>query len=175
MPVVALPSQRPSHEGAGGTSAIAKGGTQTGRFINGFNYTGPTSGATVQRDAQDGKKVYADADVKFASLPALLKGSDWLALPNADNRYSAEDLIELQVKAGSRVYIAQDVRLATPAWVSTKFKPSEAKLVVNGQPMRVFERQVARDESLTLSSNTEEACAACNMYVVFVNGGSPAK
>jgi beta-galactosidase len=175
MPVVALPSQRPLHEEAGGTSPVAKGGQQTGRFVNGFNYTGPTSGANVQRDAQDGKKVYADADVKFESLPAPLKGTDWLQLPNADNRYSAVDLIELQVKAGSRVYVAQDARLSTPAWVTSKFKPSDVLLSVSGQLMRVFEHQAARDESLTLSSNTEDAKASCNMYVVFVNGGSPAK
>src|SRR6185436_4201509 len=104
-------------------SAVARGGSQTGRFINGFNYTGPTSGASVQRDAQEGKKAYADADAKFESLPASLKGADWLALPNADNYYSAEDLIEIQVKGGSRVYIAQDARLPTPAWVTAKFKP----------------------------------------------------
>jgi len=159
----------------GGAHAVAKGGAQTGKFVNGFNYTGPTSGASVQRDALDGEKVYADADVKFESLPVALKGADWLQLPAADNRYSAEDLIELQLKSGSRVYIAHDTRLATPAWISAKFKPADAQFVVNGQPMRLFERQIAGDESLTLSSNTEDAKAACNMYIVFVNGAPAAK
>jgi beta-galactosidase len=175
MPVVALPTHRPTRGAEGGASAIAKGGSQTGKFVNGFNYTGPTSGASVQRDAQDGKTVYPDADAKFESLPAALKGADWLQLPNADNRYSAEDLIELQVKSGSRVYIAHDARLATPACISAKFERAAAQFVVNGQPMRLFERQITGDESLTLSSNTEDAKAGCNMYVVFVNGAPAAK
>jgi beta-galactosidase len=175
MPVVALPSQRPTHGAEGGASPLMKGDPQTGRFITGFNYTGPTSGASVQRDALDGKKVYADADTKFESLPTVLKGADWLQLPNADNRYSAEDLIELQVKTGSRVFIAHDARLSPPPWISANFKPSDGQLLVNGQPMRLFERKIGGDESLTLSSNTEDAKASCNMYVVFVNGGPSAK
>ena len=47
MPVVALSNQRPTHGAEGGASAVAKGGAQTGKFVNGFNYTGPTSGASV--------------------------------------------------------------------------------------------------------------------------------
>jgi beta-galactosidase len=169
-PKVELPAQRPTPPQQGAGEAMAKGASLKGRFVNNFNYTGPTSGASVQSDAQDGKKVYADADVKFEALPAELRGADWTQLPNADARYSAEDLIELQVKSGSRVYVAHDARLAPPAWIAAKFKPSNVKLTIGGQPMRVYERQVERDESLTLSSNTGDAKASANMYVVFVSG-----
>jgi len=108
-------------------------------------------------------------------VPAPLKGADWLQLPNADRRYSAEDLIELQVKAGSTVYVAHDARLTPPAWLTGKFKPAaaDAKITIDGQPMRLFERRIERDESLTFSSNTEDPKAACNMYVVFIAGNRP--
>jgi hypothetical protein len=44
-------------------------------------------------------------------------------------------------------------------------------LTVNGQSMKVFQRRVDRDESLTLGANTEGAAAdAPNMYIVFVKG-----
>ena len=42
-------------------------------------------------------------------------------------------------------------------------------LTIDGRPMKVFQRRVDRDESLTLGANTENAgTTACNMYVVFV-------
>jgi beta-galactosidase len=175
MPKVALPSERPTSVAQAGGPGAGKGAAQTGKFTANFNYTGPTSGATVQQDAQDGKAVYSDAAAKFETLPAALKGADWLQLPNADRRYSAEDLIELQVKAGSTVYVAHDARLTPPAWLTGKFKPAaaDAKITIEGQPMRLFERRIERDESLTFSSNTEDPKAACNMYVVFIAGNRP--
>ena len=171
MPDMKLPAQRPT-PGAGqnGDAILAKAGPQATKFIAGFNYTGPTAGAAVQRDAQDGKSVYADAAVTFESLPAALKGADWLQIPAADRGYSAEDLIELQLKGGSRVYLAHDERLPVPAWAGAKFKPTDIRLKVAGRPMRVLERAVASDESLTLSSNSDDAKTSCNMYVVFVAG-----
>ena len=62
-----------------------------------------------------------------------------------------------------------------PAWLTAKFKPAaaEAKLAIDGQSMRLFERRIERDQSLTFSSNTEDPKAACNMYVVFIAGNRP--
>jgi beta-galactosidase len=180
MPIVELPKQRPTYA-AGDATAAATGAAQSGNFVTNFNYTGPSTGASVQRDAQDGKRAYADADATFAALPAELKGSDWLQLPAADVRYSAEDLIELQVKGGSRVVIAHDAALSPPAWIPAKFKPMDWTITLNGRPMRLFARTASRDESLTLSSNTDDAkapVAGANMYVVFVgavNGGGEKK
>ena len=172
MPDVKLPRQRPTpRQGQTGDAVLAKAAVQAGRFVAGFNYTGPTSGATVQRDAQDGKPAYSDAaGVTFESLPAQLKGADWVQLPSADRGYSAEDLIELQVKGGSRVYVAHDARLPVPKWIEARFKPTDIRLNLAGQPMRVFERVAERDESLTLSSNSEDPKTTHNMYVIFVAG-----
>jgi beta-galactosidase len=169
---VKLASARPTLNGAG-SAVVEKPSSQTGRFVTNFNYTGPTQGAAVQRDAQNGKPAYSDADMKFESLPAELEGADWLQLPNADKRYSAEDLIEIAVKNGSRVCVAHDVRLPVPAWLAVAgFKPTEQPLTIGGQAMRMFERRVERDESLTLSTNTEDTKSACNMYIVFVAGAN---
>jgi hypothetical protein len=44
-------------------------------------------------------------------------------------------------------------------------------LVVNGQPMDVFEHRASSDESLTLGSNVGNSdLKPANMYVVFLKG-----
>ena len=122
-------------------------------------------------DAQDGKKIYSDRDEQFAKLSEALKGADYVQLPSADKLYNAVDLIELSVKGGSTVFIAHDDRLARPDWLTKDFKPTEQSLSIDGQPMKLFERKLDKDESLTLGTNTDSASSpACNMYLVLVNG-----
>jgi beta-galactosidase len=170
-PLVKLPKDRPAPPGqVKGQVAAAKIGSNLGRFVTGFNYTGPTAGATVHRNARPGQRVYTKGKLTFEALPDDLNGADWIQLPSADRRYSAEDLIEMQVKAGTRVYVAHDERLTPPAWLTSRFKPSKVQLTVGGHATRVFERAAENDESLTLGSNTDDPRAAGNMYVVFVNG-----
>jgi hypothetical protein len=41
---------------------------------------------------------------------------------------------------------------------------------VDGHAMRIFQRRVDQDESLTFGGNTEDVVGKpCNMYIVFVN------
>ncbi len=145
---------------------------QGGKFITEFSYSGPTSGVRVEQGAQDGKKILIDSDVTFNGLPQELKGADYVQGASADARYNAVDLMEIAVKAGSTVLVAHDDRLARPEWLTRQFKPSEESITVGGHPMKVFQHQVAGDESLTLGTNTENANAPADtsMYIVFVNG-----
>jgi hypothetical protein len=114
--------------------------------------------------------MFSDADHVFASLPAVLKGADYILGANADRLYNAVDLMEIAVKAGTIVLVAHDGRLDRPGWLTRAFEPTNSILTLDGQPMRIFRHRAARDESLTLGANTENVGAtSCLMYIVFVN------
>jgi hypothetical protein len=79
--------------------------------------------------------------------------------------------MQIAVKAGTVVYVAHDHRQAVPAWLMNQFKPAQLSLVVNGQPMDVFEHRANSDESLTLGSNAANSdLKPANMYVIFLKG-----
>ena len=143
-----------------------------GRFTGGFAYTGPTELVHVEANCADGKNVYCDRDYAFTGLPEELAGADWVQAANTDTLYSAADVMQIAVKAGTVVYVAHDRRLSAPAWLQNQFKPTDVKITINGQPMDVFEHRANSDESLTLGSNAVDAdLKSPNMYVVFVKAG----
>jgi beta-galactosidase len=146
-----------------------------GRFLAAFSYSGPAASVSVQKEAHDGAKIYADRDFVFSGLPAPLAGSDWVQTANADKLYSAVDLLDFSLKVDGVVYVAHDVRLPVPDWLQQQFSATEMTVAINGQPMKIFERRVRSGESLTLGSNTENRqFKSCNMYVVFVkSAGQP--
>jgi beta-galactosidase len=140
----------------------------TGRFLAAFSYSGPTTSVSVQKNAHDGAKIYADRDFVFNGLPAPLAGSDWVQTANADKFYSAVDLLDFSLNVDGVVYVAHDARLPIPDWLQ-QFQTTEMTMSINGQPMKIFEKHVRSGESLTLGSNTENRqLKSCNMYVVFV-------
>ena len=159
------------------TPAAKMAGAAVGRFIQSFNYSGPSSSIVhVESRAADGKNAYVDADSPFTGLPADLLGADWVQAASRESLYNAVDLMELTVVAGSVVSIAHDDRVARPAWLTRQFASTPTRITVNGQPMTVFQRRVERDESLTLGANVESgAVKAANMYVVFVSSAIKAK
>jgi beta-galactosidase len=141
-----------------------------GRFLKTFSYSGPTGAVCVRQGAKEGERIYSDCDFVFTDLPAALKDSDWVQAANADKLYSAADLMELETSVDGVVYVAHDGRLPSPEWLQRQFRPTELRLTINGQSMRVFQRRVRSGESLTLGSNTEDRRRkSSNMYVVFVN------
>ncbi len=173
-PAVKLPAAAPANAAFASTAttpkSAAKAATSLGKFIKTFSYTGPESAIVhVELGARDGRNIYIDRDYTFANLPATLVGADWLQVADADQRYSAVDLIELAVPAGSVVTIAHDGRALLPAWLTKQFQPTEQSVTVNGQPMKLFSRRAAKDESLTFGSNTDGAPVRANQYVVLVN------
>jgi beta-galactosidase len=156
---------------------LAQAGPQptAGRFLKAFSYSGPSGTVCVRQDAKDGARVYADRDFVFTALPGALRGSDWVQAANADKLYSAVDLMELAAAVDGIVYVAHDERLSHPDWLQRQFQPTDLRVTVNGQGMRVFERRVRNGESLTLGSNTEDRRQkSSNMYIVFVNSAERA-
>jgi beta-galactosidase len=172
MPLTPLPPERPVINAYWDQPEIRSQKTGgTGKFITGFSYSGPTAGVRVEQDAQDGKHILIDRDISFASLPAELKGADYVQAAAADARYNAVDLMEVAVKGSSSVFVAHDDRLGRPDWLTHQFKPTSDAIVVGGHPMKIFQHPAPKDESLTLGTNTENANAPADasMYIVFVN------
>jgi beta-galactosidase len=173
MPLKGPAPRHPNLQAGSGPTAgpgrSGAGAAMLGRFIRTLNYTGPSASIVhVETNAADGRNAYVDRDYTFNQLPAALVGADWIQIADADQRYSAVDLIELAVKGGTTVTVAHDERVAPPEWLTRQFQPSRETLRVNNRPMRLFTRVVPQDASLTLGSNNDAAPQAANMYVVFV-------
>jgi beta-galactosidase len=180
LPGVPLPKEPPAWNFAASASSTPASSRQTnamvGHFTKAFSYSGPTAIVHLERNAQDGKKIYVDRDFPFTGLPPELRGADYVQAADKDSLYNAMDLMEIAVVAGSIISIAHDDRLVRPAWLTRQFKPTDLKLTVHGQTMRVFQHRAESDESLTLGANADEANASeANMYVVFVSAAAPEK
>lgn len=176
LPRVTLPSTAPVRSFAVSFAAAAKSAPATtkssgllGAFIKTFNYTGPGASIVhIESGAQNGRKIYVDRDYTFTDLPASLTGADWVQISDDDQRYSAVDLIELAVPGGTTVTIAHDERAPLPAWLTKQFQPTALTLTVNGTAMKLFQRAMPKDGSLTFGSNTDGAPVRANHYLVFV-------
>ncbi|HSY09657.1 MAG TPA: DUF4982 domain-containing protein, partial [Candidatus Dormibacteraeota bacterium] len=176
MPEVSLPDKIPNWSFASENFATKKfSAAQTapvGKFVESFSYSGPTTIVHVESDAQNKKNVYVDRDLEFQNLPAQLLGANWVQAAQNDNTYSAMDLMEMAAKSGTIIYVAHDNRVPLPVWLAQQFRPTDLSLNVNGQPMKIFERRVENDESLTLGSDAASAAStSANMYLVFMKGG----
>ena len=180
VPAVALPAAAPKRTFDASFAAAAKPAASAksallGQFIKTLNYTGPGASIVhVEVGAQNGKKIYVDRDYTFTDLPAALAGADWLQIADDDQRYSAVDLVEFAVTGGTIVTIAHDERAPLPEWLTKQFQPTALVVTVNGQPMKLFQRTMAKDGSLTLGSNTDGAPVRANHYLVLVSA-SPKK
>ncbi len=181
-PAVKLSPPAPAHPALAASSLAAQpaaaekaAALMPGHFVKNLNYTGPTATIVhVEVNAQNGKNIYVDRDYTFADLPAPLQGADWVQTADADQRYSAVDLIELAVAGGTVISIAHDARAPLPAWLTRQFQPTDLTLTIHGQPMKIFQHRVEQDASLTLGSDTDGAPVRANQYVVFVNKAEPA-
>ncbi|SPE40147.1 hypothetical protein SBA3_3660006 [Candidatus Sulfopaludibacter sp. SbA3] len=167
LPAAQLPKSRPAPVDDTLTRNIATP-TVAGKYVRTFSYSGPTGNIHVQSNAQDGTNPYADSEVTIASLPASLKGADFVQAAKADRAYSAVDLMELAVPAGAVISIAHDNRLPVPTWLSKMFQPTGETVTVGGKAMSVFQHKAASAESLTLGDNATGDAKNANMYVVFV-------
>ena len=93
-----------------------------------------------------------DGDARMSALPPALGGADYVQASNADRLYSAVDLMEIAVNAGTVVSVAHDNRLTRPGWLAAQFKPTGLAIAIDGKPMQVFQHAAAREESLTLGA-----------------------
>jgi beta-galactosidase len=124
----------PPHEKLLDTAA----GAAAGRYVKSLSYSGPASGVHVERDAQNGRKIYVEGASAFANLPDDVVGADYVQASVADRQYSAVDLMEVAVGAGGTVWIAHDDRLPRPSWLTTQFQQMETTAItVDGKRMHL--------------------------------------
>jgi beta-galactosidase len=175
MPIVKLSAARPMHPdltaetSRPGARRASSGPAMLGKFIKTMEYSAPGASIVhVETNAANGRNIYVDRDYRFTDLPAALEGADWIQVADGDQRYSAADLIEMAVAAGTTVTIAHDPRAPAPGWLAKQFQPIAGSVTVNGQPMRLYARRAGAEQSLTLGSNNDAAPRDANMYVVFV-------
>ena len=159
----AAPSARVTQPSISPTAAL-------GSTIKTVIYTGPNGASIrVQTKASNGQKPYGDCDFVFSEMPAELVGSDWIQMADADQNYSAVDLLEFAVRKKSEATIAFDSHVPTPEWLKKLFQPTGRSIAVAGTTMKLYTRHMARDESVTLGSNSETQQTSGHMYLVFVN------
>jgi beta-galactosidase len=171
LQTVQLPARRPvfASETIPASAPAIQAPAGPGNFTRSFSYSGPTSIAHVETDAQDGKNIYVDRDYTFGQLPRSVRGADWVQAGDADALYSALDFVVIGVSAGTVVTVAHDNRLPLPSWLSAQFKATAQTWPVNGHPMTLFRRLATKDETLTLGSNSEDPkIRAGEMYVVWI-------
>ena len=150
-------------------SAQAAADPTQGRFIDNYSYSGPTSSAMLQRDAEKGKKAFADQPDVFADLPASLQGADYLQLPVADKDYQALDLISLTVGPASVVTIAVDSRQTPLHWMKSGYRKTAETIQIGAITYSLFEHAAAAGTTLTLAGNSEgPSTHTSTMYIVFV-------
>lgn len=164
------PQRQPHPEISAATRSHVAQGRDVGRFTTAFNYSGPASYIVhVETEAREGRNAYVDVDSPFGALPPFLRGADWVQLSNRDALYHAVDLMELSVKAGTRVVIAHDDRLARPPWLTKDYGPLAEKISVKGATLSLFAREFPTAASVTLGPNTEQSgLTDAAMYVVFI-------
>ncbi len=172
MPAPELPAVAPeTHDQLGPrlaeVTAPAAGEAYLGSRVTGFSYSGPSAGARIAAGAADGRQAYGESLATFGNLPAYLRGADFVLAPAADALYNAVDLMEIGVRAGTRVTVAHDDRLPRPAWLGA-YRSTGQSIMVGNQPMSLFERIVESDTGLTFGANAEGInLPAANMYVIF--------
>jgi len=141
-----------------------------GTYVATFAYTGPTPGAQIKPNAQNGEPIYSSSTLTFADLPSFLVGADYAQLPLNDSQYDALDLISLSVKENAVVYIAHDDLLAKPEWLTHAFKATGQTLHFDTHSYSLFQCTVGPMENLTLGGNADGVTpnAQAMMYIVFV-------
>ncbi|MBU6411121.1 MAG: hypothetical protein KGR98_12105, partial [Verrucomicrobia bacterium] len=176
LPVAALPAAPPNWSGLETATppmtvtAASTNAAMAGRFTESFSYTGPTELVHVEKDATNGRNIYCDRDYVFQDLPKALAGADWIQSADADRLYQSADLMQVAAAGGTTVYVAHDARLPLPDWLELQFHPTKLSLAVNGETMKIYERRLQDDESLTLGSDTDGSPRRTgDMYVVFLN------
>jgi beta-galactosidase len=162
---------KPAPQVAAANAQSATGTPQpNSSLIGGFNYTGPTAGASVKPFTAD-TSLYCDRHTRIKKIPADLQkeGTEILQLPSKDNGYSALDLIQFTATKDLDLYVAYDERLPTPKWLATDFQKTGEQFAVGKAHLTLYKRHVPKDASVTLGGNTDAQNPPANtMYTAFL-------
>jgi hypothetical protein len=141
-----------------------------GHYVSQFAYTGPSSGARISPNAQNGEPAYSSGSSTLANLPEGLLGADHVQFPPEDNLYSAVDLVSLTVSTDSVLYVAHDNLLQSPKWLTDQFTVTGPSFRLESHSYCLFSLKVHAGETVTLGGNEDGVPLVPNaaMYLVFI-------
>ncbi len=147
-----------------------EGGKSTGKglCLRNLSYSGPSGKSFIRKSLKRGAEAFSDRSWRFDKLPKYLVGADYIASAHDDRRYSALDLIQVDIVADCEVYVAHDDRLKRPTWLVGKYQDTNDDIVVAHTKFSLFKRKVTKGTSLTLGSNSEDDPGErCKNFMVF--------
>ncbi|MEE9367818.1 MAG: sugar-binding domain-containing protein [Pontiella sp.] len=148
--------------------AVAMTGRKNGNFLGNLSYSGPSGKCLIGSSLGSGKTVYTDRAWTFKKLPQYLLKSDYISISHEDRRYSAVDLIQVDVINDCDVYVAHDDRLKRPTWLTDQYAETADKITVANTVFSLYRRWVEKGSALTFGSNADDdPGGASKMYMVF--------
>ncbi len=148
--------------------APGKSAVNESTLLEDVSYSGPSGDARIDPIKQ-GAPMYTDHSTqKLPTLPEFLRRGEYIRLPNSEWNYSAVDLLQFGVKKDATVYVAHDVRLKKPAWLSEHFTDTGKRLTSGAHNWSLFKKNLKAGESVLLGSNTEDRGDKRWQMVVFV-------
>ncbi|WP_372772736.1 sugar-binding domain-containing protein [Mangrovibacterium sp.] len=140
-----------------------------------FSYTGD-SPAMLRTNAMWGKKAYTDLPYNYTTIPRYLNGSEYVRMPNSDNRYWARDQLQFVAGADMTIYVGHDDRVARPKFLKENYTDTGDDFKLGDVTMSLFKREAKAGESIIMAGNCDgNAPEDCRMYVVLAkekNGGN---
>lgn len=131
-----------------------------------FSYTGDGE-ARLRSNTYWGKRAYTDLNYNYTHIPAYLRGSEYVRMPNSDSRYWARD--QLQFIAGSDmiIYVGHDDRVPRPEFLKEDFSDTGDNFKLGNVTMSIFKREAKAGESIIMAGNSDgDMPEGARMYVV---------
>lgn len=133
-----------------------------------FSYSGIHETDGINRTLFNGDLAFADLDYEFRFLSELFYEAESMKLPNADRNYKALDLIHVSINKDADIYVAHDLLLPTPEWLSEDYQLTQRKMLLNRRGHELYKKTVKAGTTLTMGGNMdEETTEEGNMYLVF--------
>ncbi len=166
-PFEALPLPRPLSE----IKALVKEAPKqkyNSKYISDVGYSGPAIEASVLR-VQWFEYLYNDLDLPLKNYPQFLGKGEFIQLPQKDWNYAAVDLLQFNVNQNSDVYIAYDTRIKDEMeWLTSEYTYTGEDLEIGEDKWKLYKKEVAKNASVLIGSNTETYYKDCKMLVIFV-------
>ena len=135
-------------------------------LFNKFSYTGDSQ-AKLRTNVFWGKKAYTDLSYNYTVIPKYLVGSEYVRIPNSDNRYWARDLLQFIAGADMIIYVGHDDRVPRPEFLREDYTDTGDNFKLGDVTMSLFKREAKAGESIIMAGNSDSDIPEdCRMYVV---------
>ena len=108
---------------------------------------------SVKSNFQSGTVIYGDRDITASSVPASLKGAEYICSA-CDSKLYTDSLGSFKAGADMTVYAAVDSRVnANLAWLKSWTKTGESITTSNGVTLEIFRTNAKAGDTVTLGTN----------------------